>query len=216
MSRSKSFTKEQFLTAIASFIAKHGMPPTIAELKKKLNIGSNRTVLRYLAWLEEEGDVERWSGARGLRLRRAATGGLETNAVPVLGTAPAGPVTLAEENWEGVVRVPKSLLSPSSARFFLLRVRGDSMNKATVHGDRIEDGDLVLVRQQNSADTGNIVVALVDGEATIKRFAREKGYVALKPESSNRNHRPIIAGSNLRVQGVVCRVIKSGADLMEF
>jgi len=94
-------------------------------------------------------------------------------------------------------------------------VRGDSMNKAAIHGDRIEDGDLVLVRQQSAADQGSIVVALVDGEATIKRFVRENVYIALKPESSNKNHRPIIAGRNLRLQGIVCRVIKSGGELIE-
>ncbi len=121
---------------------------------------------------------------------------------------------VAEQNIEGWVRLPKDSVKPSSAKYFLLRVRGDSMNRAKVTGDRIEDGDLVLVRQQRTADPGEVVVALVDGEATIKRFAKGPGYSLLKPESSNEAHQSIIAGRDLIVQGVVSRVLKKGSELL--
>jgi SOS regulatory protein LexA len=170
--------------------------------------------LRYLDTLKEEGYIDRWSGARGLRLRKGPAPGLETRLVPIVGEAPAGQLMPAEENILGQVQVPKEFLKPPSAKFFFLRVRGDSMNRAKVEGQTIEDGDLVLVRQQERADPGKIVVALVDGEATIKRLVKGPGYYVLKPESSNPKHRPIIVAQDFRVQGIVSRVFKEGAELL--
>jgi SOS-response transcriptional repressor LexA len=88
------------------------------------------------------------------------------------------------------------------------------MNRAKVEGQTLEDGDLVLVRQQERADPGKIVVALVDGEATIKRLIKGAGYYVLKPESSNPKHRPIIVAQDFRVQGIVCRVFRKGGELL--
>lgn len=214
MGRRKVLGKEQVLEAINRWLIEQSVPPTIQELQKLLKVGSTRTVLRYLKWLEEEGDIERWPGARGIRLLRRSTKGIETRAVPLVGEAPAGPLTHVEENREGWVRLPKDFLKPPSAKFFLLRVRGDSMNRAKVAGRRIEDGDLVLVRQQPMADPGEIVVTLIDGEATIKRLLRGQGYYILKPESSNRKHQPIIVEQDFSVQGVVSRVLKKGSELL--
>lgn len=190
------------------------MPPTIEELRTFLGVGSTRTILRYLDWLAEEGDIERWSGARGLRPLRVPKKGLETKAVPLIGEVPAGPMMLAEENIETWVRVPKDFLK-SGGRFFFLRVRGSSMNRATIDGVRIEDGDLLLIRQQPVAHPGQIVVALIDGEATVKRLAQGPGYYVLKPESSDRNHKPIIVHDEFSIVGVVCRALKSGSRLLE-
>ena len=89
------------------------------------------------------------------------------------------------------------------------------MNKATVAGEKIEDGDLVLVRQQATAHDGNIVVALIDGEATIKHFTRGSGYYVLKPNSTNAKHRPIIVDRDFQIQGAVVRVLKRGSVIME-
>jgi repressor LexA len=191
------------------------MAPTIEELRRVLGVGSTRTVLRYLSWLEDEGDIERWPGARGLRLRRALGQGLETKAIPLVGQAPAGPFMVAEESREGWLRLPQELLKPPSGNFFLLRVRGSSMDRAVVEGGRIEGGDLVLVRQQVAAEAGDIVVALVDGEATIKRLVRGPSYYLLKPESSNSVHQPILVGEGFQILGVIIRVIKKGSDLLQ-
>ena len=213
MGRPKQLSREEVLSAINEAFIKRGLPPTIEELRQALGVGSTRTVLRYLRWLEEEGDIERWSGARGLRPLRSDISTVQTRAVPVLGQAPAGPLLVAEQNIDGWVQMPKKVARPGS-EYFLLRVRGNSMNKAKVNGQKIEDGDLVLVRQQTTANDGHIVIALIDGEATIKRFARGSGYYVLKPESTGTDHRPIIVERDFRVQGIVVRVLKRGSAII--
>lgn len=213
MSKPKSLTKDEVLQAIHNSIARRGLPPTVEELRQILKVGSKRTVLRYLTWLEEEGDIQRWPGARGLKPLKALQKRIETRMVPLVGEVPAGPLMLAEENREGWVQIPKDLLTPQNAEYFLLRVRGDSMNRALVHGEKIENGDLVAVRQQSTAQPGQIIVALVDGEATIKRLIKGPGYYMLKPESS-KVYAPIIVTEEFQIQGIVTRVLKKGADLI--
>lgn len=216
MGRKPLITRQKLLDAIQRGIVEHGMPPSVEELRRVLRVGSTRTVLRHLRALEEAGDIERWPGARGIRLRRAAHGGVDTRPVPLIGEAPAGQFMTAEENIEGHVRLPQMFLRPPTAQFFLLRVRGDSMNRADVEGGRIESGDLVLVRQQPSAQAGQIVVALIDGEATIKELRRAPGYWFLKPRSTNPTHQSIVVGPDLRVLGIVQRVLKKGSELLTF
>jgi SOS-response transcriptional repressor LexA len=88
------------------------------------------------------------------------------------------------------------------------------MNRAKVERGAIEDRDLVLVRQQERADPGQIVVALVDGEATIKKLVKAPGYYVLQPESSNAKHRPIVMAQDFQIQGIVSRVFKKGGELL--
>ena len=89
------------------------------------------------------------------------------------------------------------------------------MDRATVNGEKIEDGDLVLVRQQSAADPGQVVVALIDGEATVKRLTMEPDYFVLKPESTNKLHQTIVLDRDTLIQGVVYRVLKRGATIVE-
>lgn len=213
MGRNKTLTKEDVLRAIRDWFVEHGMPPTVEELRQSLQLGSTRTVFRYLEWLEEEGDIERWPGARGLKLLRSSRKGLETVPVPLVGQVPAGPLMTADENIEGWLRLPRKNLKPHSAKFFLLRVRGDSMNKAVVAGSRIENGDLIVVRQQPTAAPGEIVVVVIDGEATVKQLERGPNYFFLRPQSTNLEHQPIVVDRDFRVAGVVCGVLKKGAQL---
>lgn len=214
MGRKRQFTKEHVLSAIQQWRGQHGVPPTIKELQKLLNVGSTRTVMRYLRWLEAEGDIERGPGARSMRVRRAPTSAsMATQVVPIVGTAPAGALMTAEQNVDGWIRLPQTMLRSASDRCFLLHVRGNSMNQATVGGERIENGDLVLVRQQTTANARDVVVALIDGEATIKRLVRAGGYWVLKPESTESKHHPIMLGPTFHVQGVVVRVLKKGSEL---
>jgi repressor LexA len=214
MGRQKIFDSEQVLAAIQEWLVHHGVPPTIEELRRALGVGSTRTVLRYLQQLEADGHIERWHGARGMKLLRSAGEGLRTRPVPLVGDVPAGPLMLAEENLEAWIRLPETLLVQQSAQFFLLRVRGDSMNRAEVAGGRIEDGDLVLVRKQSSYDAGRVVVALIDGEATVKRLVRGQDYFVLKPDSTNPGHQPIVVDRDAVIQGTVCRVLKKGSQLL--
>lgn len=216
MARPKLVTRETMIDALNRWFIRNSIPPTVEELRRLLGVGSTRTVLRYLDALKEEGYIERWSGARGLRMRKGPVAkSLETRLVPIVGEAPAGQLMPAEENIRGQVQLPKDFLKPLSANFFLLRVRGDSMNRAKVEGQTIEDGDLVLVRQQERADPGKIIVALVDGEATIKKLVKGPGYYVLQPESTNPKHRPIILAQDFRIQGIVCRVFKRGGELLQ-
>jgi repressor LexA len=214
MGRKPLIDRLTLLDAIHRWIVENGMPPTVDELRGALGVGSTRTVLRHLRALEESGDIERWPGARGIRVRRGLDAGLETRRIPVVGQVAAGPLMVAEENLEGYVRLPTTFLRPDGAQFFLLRVRGDSMNRAKVTGEQIENGDLALVRQQSTADVGQVVVAIVDGEATVKQLQRAPGYWVLVPQSNNRTHEPIVVGPELRVVGVVQRVLKKGSDLL--
>jgi repressor LexA len=214
MGRKKQLSREEVLKAINESFINRGLPPTIEELRKKLGVGSTRTVLRYLRWLEDEGDIERWTGARGVRALRSDMSQVQTRAVPIVGTAPAGALMLAEQNIDGWVQMPKTIARPGS-EYFLLRVRGASMNKAKVGDEKIEDGDLVLVRQQATGNDGDIVVALIDGEATIKRFTKASGYYVLKPDSNDNKHRPIIVDRDFHVQGTVVRVLKRGSFIID-
>jgi repressor LexA len=212
MGRKKLLAKEEVLAAIQRFLTEHGMPPTIEELRHSLKVGSTRTVLRYLQHLEQEGMIERWSGARGLKTKKSQKVGAETVAIPLVGTAPAGPLMFAEQNIEGWIRLPREI-AKSGHGFFLLRVRGHSMNQAVVGKNRIENGDLVLVRKETMPDPGRIVVALIDGEATIKRLARAPDYWILKPESDRPGYEAIILKESAAIQGVVTDVLKRGSDL---
>lgn len=89
------------------------------------------------------------------------------------------------------------------------------MDRATVAGEKIEPDDLILVREQSTAEPGKVVVAQVDGTATVKRLARLPGYWVLKPESSESQHRPILVGPEFSIQGEVVKVIKKGALVLD-
>jgi repressor LexA len=214
MGRPKKLSREQVLDSINQWVVEHGVAPTIEELRRALKLGSKQTVLSYLETLEEAGDIVRRAGApRTLRTQDVTSRGVQTRAVPVVGQAPAGAFMLAEQNLEGWIQVPKEM-APVGARYFLLRVRGNSMNQAKVRGEKVENGDLVLVRQQPTADDQEVVVALVDGEATIKRLVRKPGYYILKPESSSSKYRPVVVDGDFRVQGVIVRILKKGSMII--
>jgi repressor LexA len=214
MGRRPILTTDRVLIALQRWTAAHGRPPSLEELRRELRVASTRTVFRYLRKLEDDGVVERRQGAAGVKLLKPSKVGLDTRAVPVVGDVQAGTPVLAEQNVDGWLRLPKSLASPATDRFFLLRVRGTSMNRATVVGETIEDGDLVLVRQQRTAISGDIVVAMIDGEATVKRFTVAPGYFVLRPESTDASHQPIMVERDFQILGKVRRVLKKGSDLI--
>lgn len=214
MGRRPTLRTEQVLAAIQRWLADHADSPSIEELRRELRVGSTRTVFRYLQLLEEEGLIGRDRGGHGLRVLKPTHVGVQTRAIPIVGQVPAGPPMLAEENIEGWIRLPKNLASPASERFYLLRIRGNSMDRARVGRDLIEDGDLVLVRQRSTAQPKDIVVAMIDDEATVKRFIGGDGYYILRPESSDPKHKPILVERGFRVAGVVSRVFKKGSELL--
>lgn len=214
MGRRPLLTKEQVLAALQRWTARNARQPSVDELRRELGVASTRTLFRYLQMLQEDGAIERRPGAPGVKVLRPLEDGVQTRSVPVVGRVPAGTPMLAEENIEGWIRVPAAMARPASDRFFLLSVRGTSMNKATVEGGTIEDGDLILVRQQHAARPNDIVVAMVDGEATVKRLVSAPGYFILRPESRDKSHQDIVAGRDLQVAGKVTHVLKKGSRLL--
>jgi repressor LexA len=176
-----------------------GRAPTVRELAAGLGYRSPRSASDILDSLETRGIVRR--GANGkLRLTKDPEEDrfrARTVDVPLVGTVAAGTPILAEESIQAMIPVSVSLARPPH-RYFLLRVTGDSMNKAG-----IENGNLVLVRQQNHAEDGDKVVALVDDEATVKVLRRSGDAMLLIPRSTNPQHKPIVLNQDFQVQGVV-------------
>ena len=176
-------------------------PPSVREIGEAVGLSSSSTVHNHLNQLERRGLIKRDpSKSRTVQLVEDAQMDQKRRgviAVPIVGNVAAGTPILAEQNIEDHV-----LLSPELAKegYFLLRVRGDSMINAG-----ILDDDLVLVRPQHEASNGSIVVALVDGDATVKRFERQNGHVKLIAE--NPAYEPIIA-TNVSLVGVVRGVIR--------
>ena len=121
--------------------------------------------------------------------------------IPLLGTIACGSPILATENIEAEIPVSIDLIKGSS-KYFLLRARGDSMNEVGIN-----DGDLVLVKQQSTAENGDFVVALIDDEATIKEFHKNSDAILLKPRSTEQKHQPIILTRDFRIQGIVVATI---------
>jgi repressor LexA len=188
---------------IRNAVVHEGRPPSVREVQSELGYKSPRAAAYILEKLMEKGYIARVGRQRLAVLRD--TPDLEDQAqtvkVPLVGTAPCGAPLLAEENVQALIPVSTRLARPPH-RHFLLCAKGDSMDRAGIN-----DGDVVLVRQQPTAQNGDRVVALIDDEATIKEFRRAGNTIKLEPSSSNPLHTPIILASDFQVQGVVVGTI---------
>jgi len=198
-----SETQLRALREIRNGIAHRGRAPSIRELMAALGYRWPRSAAVIIEKLILQGYLQRGpSGA--LRLLKDIpdeAGQARTVDVPLVGTASCGSLLLAEQNIEATIPVSVKL-AMRPGRYFLLRANGVSMDRAG-----IGDGDLVLIRQQNTARSGDRVVALVDGEAAIKEFRPSGDVVVLRPRSSNPKHRDIILTRDFLVQGVVVAAI---------
>lgn len=171
--------QHEVLHFIRAFAAKHGLPPTVREIGDRFRI-SPRAAFDHLRALERKGMLQRRPAARRTSRALGLVAGqtrAEFRPIPILGRIAAGQPLLAVENHEGDVPVAASALPGGGEDVFALRVRGDSMIDA-----HICDGDLVLVRRQESAQSNDIVAAQVEGEATVKRYRRRGDLVVLEPE----------------------------------
>jgi repressor LexA len=175
--------QQEVLGFIRMFVAKHGVPPTVREIGDRFKV-TPRAAFDHLRALERKGALQRRVSAgrtsRALTLTDPPPRAM--HSVPILGRVAAGQPLLATENREGELHIAPASLPGRGEDLFALRVRGESMIEA-----HICDGDLVLVRRQDSASSNDIVVALVESEsgereATVKRFSREGERVVLKPE----------------------------------
>ena len=190
-----SSMQQKIYEYIASCIRNQGYPPSVREIGEAVGLKSPSTVHFHLKRLEEAGVIEKGAGkGRAITL----TEPLEPeNRVPIVGNVAAGSPILAEECIEDYLTFDPG---GRSGEYFALRVRGESMLNAG-----ILPGDLVVVRRQQTANNGEIVVALIEDEATVKRFSRRNGHIWLLPE--NEAYLPI-DGTYAQILGKVAAVVR--------
>lgn len=201
--------------AILDYIEKqakiNGYPPSVREIGKAVGLKSTATVHGYLAKLEQKGYIKKESQkGRTLKLLKGSSGkaatepskdfytGKEMVEVPVIGKITAGAPILAVENVTDTFPIPIDFVG--NAESFMLTVRGESMIEAG-----ILDGDYILIKRQNTANNGEIVVALIEDEATVKTFYKEKDHIRLQPENSTMD--PIIV-PDCKILGKVAGVFR--------
>lgn len=165
---------------ILNAIKNEGYSPSVRDICNALDLKSTSTVHTYLARLEEKGMIQKDAGkSRTLRVDNGSSQSGSTVRVPILGKVAAGMPILAVENYDGYIDFPKPSSRLTSNDMFALRVQGESMIEAG-----ILDGDLIVVEKCNTANDGEIIVALVGDEATVKTFYREDNRFRLQPENS--------------------------------
>jgi len=181
-------------------IREKGFAPSIPEIGRQFKIASTNGVSDHLKALEKKGYIRR-VGKRAIEVVNALgkTVLSATRDVPVLGRVPAGKPLFSEENIEGILSIPDDM---GSGKLFALQVKGDSMI-----GAGILDGDKVIVKQQGTAENGEIVCAMINGEATLKRFFKKDGVITLKAE--NDKYAPItVSQGEFRIAGRVVGLLR--------
>lgn len=191
------------LREIRNSLMHRGKMPSTRELMSSLGYRSPRSAAMIYETLLKKGILRRKLDGSYQIIKGIGdeTNHAQTVDVPLLGNISCGVPILAEENIEALIPV-STKLAKSPHKYFLLRAKGDSMDQKGIC-----DGDLVLVRQQTMAKNKDIVVALIDDEATIKEFHTAGETVVLKPKSKNRIHQPIVLTKDFQVQGIVVTAI---------
>jgi repressor LexA len=200
----KITTRQQAIyNYVKEFILLNKFPPTIREIGEKFNIKSTNGVRDAFLSLEKTGLIKKFSRqARSIELLQSAPSLASTIYVPLIGRIAAGTPILAEENIECALTMDKSVL-PHSGQIFALRVQGDSMT-----GDGILSEDLAIIRMQKNAERGQIIAAIIDGEATLKHYYPAENGIELR--ASNPAYLPIIVGEgeNFSIAGILAGVIR--------
>ncbi|MGI5901905.1 MAG: transcriptional repressor LexA [Desulfitobacteriia bacterium] len=176
-----SARQSEILNIIKKEIALKGYPPSVREIGEAVGLTSSSTVHNHLTILEEKGYIRRDPAKpRAIEVLDSFSEftSRKTVYIPIVGQVTAGEPILAQENIEGTFPVPYDLVKTDTV--FMLRIQGESMVEVGILND-----DLVLVRQQKTANNGDIVVALIGDEATVKRFYKEKDCLRLQPENQN-------------------------------
>ena len=193
--------QQEIIDFIKHYGAKYGYPPTVREIGKAVGLASSSTVHAHLANLEKYGVLKRNPSkprAIAVELLDKARKAIAPNTLPLVGQVAAGQPILAEENIEEYVQVPD--LCGGDQGEYILRISGESMKDAG-----ILEGDFVVVRRQDSASNGEIVVALVGEDATVKHFYKERNHVRLQPANDAMD--PILS-KDVRVLGKVVGVFR--------
>ncbi len=192
--------QKQVLQFITSFTDDNGFPPSQREIASHLNVSGTLPVMKHLGALERKGYIKRESVNRGISLVRPAN---RSVALPVVGVVRAGHLTPAIEDIQGHFSVDPMAVKGDGC--FFLRVRGDSMINAGIF-----DGDLAMIRPQQTASNKDTVVAMIDGEVTLKWFYREQDHIRLQP--ANPAMEPIIIhpeDGELSIVGKVIGIYRS-------
>ena len=189
-----SAKQQQILSYLKSEVQKKGYPPSVREICQAVGLKSTSTVHAHLSRLEKKGYIRRNpTKPRAIEILDQ-TDKKDVVEVPIVGTITAGTPILAVQNIEDTFPLPVNFLNYDTD-VFMLRVKGESMIEAGIF-----DRDLILVRQQSSADNGDIVVALLEDSATVKTYYKEKDYIRLQPENATMS--PIIT-KDVKVLGKV-------------
>lgn len=204
MNNNLSDKDKKAFALIRNKIIHYGESPSLREINEVTGGKSPRSASLVVDRLIEAGLIKK-SGRALILVNSRPTNSVNTVNVPLVGAVTCGTPMLAEENIQTYISVSTELARKGSV-YFLLRAMGDSMNLAGIN-----TGDLLLIRQQETAETGDKVVALINDEATLKSFERVEGAVVLRPKSLNKNHKPIVLTDNCQIQGVVVAVLP--ADL---
>ncbi|WP_133903506.1 transcriptional repressor LexA [Actinophytocola oryzae] len=197
--------QQRILVAIRDWVVEHGYSPSARQIGDAVGLRSSSSVSKHLAALEDRGFLRRSETvSRAMDVRaflpsqsRDASG--DSVPVPVVGDIAAGIPIAAEQHMDDLLTLPRELTGRGTV--FGLRVRGDSMVDAAIC-----DGDIVVIRQQNEAHSGQIVAAMIDGEATVKVYRRRDGHVYLEPRNPAYE---VIDGDEAVVLGVVVSVLRS-------
>jgi len=200
MEKGLTTKQKKLLDFLDQHLRKKGFPPTLREIASHFGLRGPKAPQKTLQILEKKGHIRRVPGGSraieilgGVSLQKRAT-----LSVPIVGGVRAGEPILAIENIEGYINLDRSLVS--SEDVFLLRVQGDSMIDA-----HIQDGDFALVKPQPNAENGEIVVALIDDEATIKRIFKKRDLIRL--EAANPTMEPIVVSKGEKRVAIVGKVV---------
>lgn len=193
---------KEALKHIRTAVMHHGKVPSVRELMLIMGYKSPRSAMMLMEELSKGGFLQQRENGKYILVKDLPDSNPgRTVSVPLVGAVACGQPLFAEDNIEALVPVSVTL-AKSGSKYFLLQAKGDSMNLAGIN-----DKDLILVRQQITADNGEKVVALIDDEATVKVFQKAGDVIKLIPRSSNPIHQPIILDRDFQIQGVVITAI---------
>jgi len=186
-------------------IINNGKNPTLKEINKITGGQSPRSASLVVDRLVKARLIKRAGRGEIILLNENHDNSVSTREIPLIGNVSCGGPSYAEQNIQDYLSISTNI-AKTGFNYFLLRATGDSMNKAGINS-----GDLLLVREQSTAENGEKIVALIDDEATVKFFEKKDNYIVLRPSSTNKNHKPIVLTENCQIQGVVQEVLP--ADL---
>ena len=201
-----SYKELEALKIIRNFLVHQGKMPSVRELMLGMEYKSPRSAALLLKSLEAKDILKKKNDGSyqivDFKISEDFGSRAQTVKIPLLGNVACGMPIFADENIEAEISISVEMIK-RGYKYFLLRAEGDSMNEAGIN-----NGDLLLIKQQQNAENGDRILALIDEEATVKEYNKSGGMVILKSKSSNKTHQPIILTENFRIQGVIENVIK--------